>query len=297
MWAKMVASTVQPFVSKFSERLPVLPVFAIGELRPMRLFPFPIAILVCLLSVAAAAAQGRVPATPSRTDQSVASVSPAQAAIDRAAAANKYVFLFFWKEKGPATDKAWAVFQPAMAKMADTAQAVSIRVTDPAEKKLVDKYAVSHAPMPLVLAIAPCGAITKAFATTFDEKELRTAFVSPCTQRCLQALQSRKLVFVCLVDQANLQDKMPVPKGVEDFKADKKYGAATEIIMVNVRDAMEGTFLKGLGLGAHDAPMTMFLAPPGAVIGTFTRRASKEMFTAQLVAAQSGCGAGCSCHH
>ena len=43
---------------------------------------------------------------------------------------------------------------------------------------------------------------------------------------------------------------MPVPKGVEDFKADKKYGAATEIVMVNVRDAKEGTFLKELGLDA-----------------------------------------------
>ncbi|MFZ1935567.1 MAG: hypothetical protein WCB27_10080 [Thermoguttaceae bacterium] len=253
---------------------------------------------IAILIAAAVAAQGRAATAPTGAGRSAAvNVSRAQAAIDRAAAANKYVFLFFWKEKGPATEKAWAALQPAIAKVADTARAVSIRVTDPAEKKLVDKYGVSHGPMPLVLAVAPCGAITKAFAKTFDEKELRTAFVSPCTLRCLQALQSRKLVFVCLVDQANLQDKMPVPKGVEDFKADKKYGAATEIIMVNVRNAKEGTFLKGVGLGAHDAPMTMFLAPPGAVIGTFTRRASKEMFTAQLVAAQSGCGAGCSCHH
>lgn len=262
----------------------------------MRLFHSPLAILVCLLSVAVATAQDRAGTPPSQ--QPAAEVSRAQAEIDRAAKANKYVFLFFWKEKGSQTDKAWAVLEPAMAKMADAAAVVSIQVTNPAEKKLVDKYGLNRAPTPLVLAIAPCGAITKAFTKTFTDKELRTAFVSPCTQQCLKALQSRKLVFVCLVNQASAQDKMPVPKGVEDFKTDKKYGEATEIVMVNVRDKKEATFLKELGVGPEYAPMTVFLAPPGALIGTFSNSTTKETLTAKLVAAQSnpcgsgGCGAG-----
>ena len=178
----------------------------------MRLFHSTIATLICALSVAVAAAQDGVATTPSGTNQSTANVSEAQAAIDQAAAANKYVFLFFWKDKSPQLDKAWGELKPAVAKMADKAVFVSIRITNPAEKKIVDKYGVSRAPMPLVLAIAPSGAITKAFTKTFDEKELRTAFVSPCTQRCLKALQSRKLVFVCVVDQANLPRRCPFPR-------------------------------------------------------------------------------------
>ena len=101
--------------------------------------------------------------------------------MDRAAAAQKYVFLFFWKEKSPQTDKAWSVLQPAMAKMADWADVVAIQITDPAEKQIVDKFGVSGAPMPLVLAIAPSGAVTKAFPKQFDEAQLQQAFVSPCT--------------------------------------------------------------------------------------------------------------------
>ena len=66
--------------------------------------------------------------------------------MDRAAAAQKYVFLFFWKEKNPQTDKAWSVLQPAVAKMADSAEVVSIQITDPAEKQIVDKYGVSSRP-------------------------------------------------------------------------------------------------------------------------------------------------------
>jgi hypothetical protein len=233
-------------------------------------------------------------------DAPAANQGPAAAAapqtedvIKQAAAANKYVFLFFWKDKSPKVDKAWGSLEPAVAKMADMAVFVSIRITNPAEKTIVDKYGVSRAPMPLVLAIAPSGAITKAFTKTFDEQELRTAFVSPCTQRCLKALQDRKLVFVCIVNQANPQDQIAIPKGVENFKADKKYGAATEIVLVNARDANEATFLKELQVGSQAAPITVFLAPPGAMIGKFGAEASKEVLMAKLAAAQSNpCGAG-----
>jgi hypothetical protein len=261
----------------------------------MKLFYSTISVLICLLSVAAATAQDRAAATPSGTDRSAPNVSQTQDAIDQAAAANKYVFLFFWREDSPLTGKAWGELKPAVAKMADRAVFVSIRITNPAEKKIVDKYDVSRAPMPLVLAIAPSGAVTKAITKTFDEKELLTALVSPCAERCLKALQSRKLVFVCVVDQANLQDKIPIPKGVEDFKADKKYGTASEIVVLNVRDAKEATFLKDLDIAARDAPITVFLAPPGAVIGTFNRGTAKEKFVAQLIAAQSNPCSGGKC--
>ena len=262
----------------------------------MRPFHLTIAILLCAMGAAVAAAENRVVQKPSAAGRSAAAnVSPGQAAIDRAAAAKKYVFLFFWKEKSTQTDKAWAVLQPATAKMADTAEVVSIQITDPAEKKIVDKYGVARAPMPLVLAVAPNGAITKGFTKTFDEKELRTAFVSPCAQRCLKALQSRKLVLVCVVDQASPQAPATVFKGVDDFKADKKYGAATEVVRVNVRDAAEAAFLKELDVAPRFAPITIFLAPPGAMIGTFRRAAPKEEFVAKLAAAQSGCCPGGKC--
>jgi hypothetical protein len=264
------------------------------ETFKMRLLCLAVVVLMCLPSVAVVAAKDRPAANPS--GQSVAtSATQAEAAIDRAARANKYAFLFFWKENGPQTSKAWETLKPTTVKLANVANFVSIRATNPAEKKLVDKYGVRGAPMPLVLAIAPNGAITKAFTKAFDEKELRTAFVSPCTQRYLKALQSNKLVFVCLVDQANPQEAMPVPKGVQDFKADKKFAAATEIVMLNVRDAREATLLKELDVSANHAPMTIFLAPPGAVVGTFTRSTTKETFTAKLAAAQSGGCSGGSC--
>jgi hypothetical protein len=256
----------------------------------MRRFHSTIVFTICVLTAAVAAAQA--PAAPATS----AKTSEAQAAIDRAAKANKYVFLFFWKDKGDKTDKAWGLVQTAIAKMADKADVVAIQISDPAEKKVVDKYGASRAPMPTVLAVAPSGPVTKGFTKTFDEKELRTAFVSPCTERCMKAIQSGKVVFVCVVDKTNPKEAAVVPQGVKDFKADEKYGPTAEIVMLNVRDAAEADFLKDLEVGVHAAPLTVFLAP-GALIGKFGSEATKEVLLAKLAAAQEACGPGCSCHH
>lgn len=252
-----------------------------------------IAVFFAAIVTTAIAQEHAAPATS--TDPS-ATVSQAQAALDQAAATRKYAFLFFWKEKNAQTDQAWSVLQPAVANMTDAVEAISIQITDPAEKKLVDKYGVTRAPMPLVLAVAPCGAITKAFTKTFDENQLRTAFVSPCTQRCLKALQDRKLVLACVVDPSDPQSQVTIPKGVEDFKADAKFGSATEIILVNAKDDSEAAFLNELQVKPQSAkPVVVFLAPPGAMIGKFDGAATKQEIVAKLVAAQSSPCAGGKC--
>ena len=68
-----------------------------------------LAIIAAILVVGATALTAQEQATG-------ANVSPGQAVIDRAAAAQKYVFLFCWKDKNPQTDKAWSVLQPAVAR-------------------------------------------------------------------------------------------------------------------------------------------------------------------------------------
>jgi hypothetical protein len=263
----------------------------------MRSLCLAIAAAILAASAIGATAQDRLARTPSAAGPAPpAAASQAQAAMERAKAARKYVFLFFWKDKNQQTEKAWSVFQPAATRMADWAEVVSIQTSDPAEKPVVDKFDVSRAPMPLVLAIAPCGAITKAFTKTFDENQLRTAFVSSCTQLCLKALQDRKLVFACVVDQVNPQDAVTIPKGVEDFKADAKFGPATEIILVNARDESEAAFLKDFQVDPKaQKPVVVFLAPPGSMIGKFSGTTTKQQLMAQLASAQSNPCAGGKC--
>ncbi|MCU0872892.1 MAG: hypothetical protein MUE50_11190 [Pirellulaceae bacterium] len=221
--------------------------------------------------------------------------SEAAAALDRAAAASKFTFVFFWKEKNSQTDRAWSVLQAASGKMSDWAEVVAVQATDPAEKPLVDRFGTSRAPMPLVLAVAPCGAVTKAFTSVFDESQLQTAYVSPGTQLCLKALQDRKLVLLCVVDQAG-PDGSGVPMAAQAFKADQRFGAASEIVLVSASDAGETGFLKELRVDTGvPKPFTVLLAPPGSVVGQFDSRATKDQMLAKLAAAQSNPCAGGVC--
>ena len=103
--------------------------------------------IVATVGVAMATDQDRVARAPSAIDQTAgAKVSPAQAAIDQAAAAGKYVFIFFFDAQDSHTSAMNGVFRTAMAKMADRADAVAVNVANPAEKPIVDKFSVRGRP-------------------------------------------------------------------------------------------------------------------------------------------------------
>ena len=74
---------------------------------------------------------------------------------------DKYLFVFFWGRREQ-TNAMYSVFQSAMAS-SPTGPIGGDHVADPAEKPIVAKFGVDRSPLPLVLAIAPNGAITKGF--------------------------------------------------------------------------------------------------------------------------------------
>ncbi len=97
----------------------------------------------------------------------VSRAASAQDAASVAAAAGregKYVFVLFHKEEDENTRAVRRTLQTALAKRQGQAKSVEVRVGDPVEKVMVDRYGVARSPMPLVLAIAPNGAVTGGFA-------------------------------------------------------------------------------------------------------------------------------------
>jgi hypothetical protein len=182
-----------------------------------------------------------------------------------------------------------------MAKAADRADSVAINVAEPAEKKIVDKFQLDRAPMPLVLALAPNGAVTGGFPKKFEEKDLLDAFATPCCQRSMKALQDRKLVFVC-VQNGKTQSNEAALKGVRDFRADARFGEATEIVMLDPADATEAAFLTDLKIDPKTSDaVTAFLAPPGMVVAEFKGTTNKEDLVTALQKASSNPCAGGSC--
>lgn len=214
-------------------------------------------------------------------------------AINQAAETNKYLFAYFYRAEDEQTRKMKDVFDTAIRKVADKADSVSVNITEQSEKGIVNKYGLSRAPMPIAMVVAPNGAVTGAFPRTFEEKQLTDAIVSPCTEKCVKALQERKLVFLCVQNGKTKQNDAAM-RGVMDFKADARFSQATEIITVDPAIEAEVEFLGKLKVKHEtDEALTIFLAPPGRIIGTYNGATDKAKLEKMLLAVMSSCGSGC----
>ena len=220
--------------------------------------------------------------------------SLAFAARQKAAEEDKYLFAFFTKNKDDKPTEKRRVFDRAMAKATDRANVVAVSVTDPAEKDIVKEYGLERAPMPLVLAIAPNGAITGGFPTTFSEQDLLSAFATPATEQCMKLLQDGKLVFLCVQnEQTKMNDE--AMQGVKSFAADERFRDAAEIIKLDPTNEAEKSFLKDLQIDATvKTATTVFLAPPGAPIAIYEGLTTMDQLLAELQEAGS-CGPGGVC--
>jgi hypothetical protein len=219
-------------------------------------------------------------------------------AMRRAAEANQYLFVFFYEKDDDATRAARKTFDEAVKKITPAPQSVAVDRTAPAEAELVAKCGVDRAPMPLVLAIAPVGAVTGGFkAADLTEERLRDAVASAGLQKCLKALQDRRLVLVCL-QNGRTQANEEAMKGVNDFKANSQFGSVTDVVKVDPSDPKETKLLAQLKADPQSrTATTAFLAPPGVLVATVSGPTTKDALVASLQKAMSSCapGAGSGC--
>jgi hypothetical protein len=234
---------------------------------------------------------------PTTQAAEAAAASPGQTALEKAAKDNKYLFIYFYAGQDPNASSMYGAFQTAMAKLANRADSTTIQAADPAEKAIIDRFGVRGAPMPMLLAIAPTGAPTRAFPKTFNEAQLEQAFVSPATAKCMRAIFDRRSVLLC-VQSEKTQFNQEALEGVKAFKADPQYTTGTAIVTLDPTDQAEQSFLKALQVDPNTpAAITVLVTPPGAPVARFSGAVTKEQIEAGVKAAQSSCGPGCSCHH
>lgn len=255
--------------------------------------------------VAAVAGDNRPPASAEKKEGSPSTAEPANyppgkgiAAINHAAEAGKYLFLFFYQGDDDQTRAMRPVFDATMQKVADKAEGIVINSTDPAEKGVVVKFKVDRAPMPLVLALAPNGAITGGYPLKFDEQILRGAFCSRSTWECLKALQEGKLVFLCVQNKATKFSDEAM-QAVRGAKADPQYANLTEIVMLDPSDQSEADAVKRLSIDPKlEEAMTILIAPPVTIVNRFKGAVAKDAILAEIkkaAAGRGGCCPGRSC--
>jgi hypothetical protein len=226
------------------------------------------------------------------------SASKGMAAIRHAAEAQKYLFLFFYQTEDDQTRAMRPVFDATLQKVADKAEGVVINTADAAEKAVVAKFKVDRAPMPLVLVLAPNGAITGGYPLKFDEQILMGAFCSRSTWESLKALQDGKMVFLC-VQNKSTKSAAEAMQAVRGVKADAKYAALTEIVMLDPSDQAEADAVKRLSIDPKlGEAMTILIAPPVTIVNRFQGAVAKDAIIAEIqkaAAGKGGCCPGSSC--
>lgn len=213
------------------------------------------------------------------------------AALQRTAANKQYLFIFFNNGQNEQTDTMWAVFHSALTKLKGRAEGVPINISDPLEQELVQRFNLTGAPMPLVLVLAPNGAIMGGFPTKWEEAQLLEAFGTPAMEETLKGLQERRLVLLCIQNQTTQQNDAAM-SGVNELRADPQIGQAVRVVMANPADPNESKLFTQLKIDPSlNVAQTVMLAPPGAAVGKFMGGTTKTMLLSKLQSS-GGCGPG-----
>lgn len=203
-------------------------------------------------------------------------------ALENAAKNGEYAFVFFYRNEDARTSQLRSVFDGAVAKVTDRAEPVVIRVDDPAEKEVVDRFKVRTAPMPFVFVVAPNGAVVHSYRLAFSEQQLVDSFASPGMEKALKSLQDGKMTFLC-IQNGNTKHDAEAMKGVNEFKSDPKYAKTTGVVTIDPSDTAEAQFLKNLKVDPNTAEaVTVLLAPPGKTVATFKGATEKKVLLASV---------------
>ena len=245
-------------------------------------------------SAVAASSPTSVSFSESSLSSGTVPVGRAMKAIQEASTAGKLLFLFFHEATASQPGELQTRFESLMAKEAASASWVVIDRKEAAEKDIVAKYQIQRAPMPLILAIAPNGAVTTGFpGEKLSETAIRDAFVSKGLQTCLAPLQEGKLVILCL-QNAKTSSNEAAMTGVKEFAADVQYNTVTEIVTIDPADPAEASLFEKIRLtGNGTEAQTILLAPPAVIVGQFKGAVTKAaIMDALKAAAPSGGGCG-----
>ncbi|MEE9391757.1 MAG: hypothetical protein V3W41_04545 [Planctomycetota bacterium] len=175
-------------------------------------------------------------------------------------------------------------------------QAVDLTLSGQAP--VIRKLDLARMPMPVVMVIAPSGAITKTILADedgdFDLDELDTAFIGPAHAKVLEAFQAGKLVIVDMRALASYaHDPMENVTGIEALFADAEASANLARVNIGAEQAKGSDFFEQFRFGpdfdvalaqgtliALPCPTALVLAPPGTELGRLTGKVTKDLLLA-----------------
>jgi len=250
----------------------------------------PLTLCFAIAIGAAVNAADQVPANPWN-----ANGGPGLSALAASADAGRFSYVLFWRDNDVATQKLNAAIQEATTQMNSPVSIVSAQVTDSRDADLVELFGADRAPLPLLIAIAPNGAVTKAWVNNAEADQLQEGIVSHATAACLKAMQDQKLSLVCVCNNQTTHSN-DIRNAAQALQADKRFGAATVVIEIDPADQRERDFLGSLQVSPTTSNATLLLvSPAGQMIGSFEGAVTPAQVVAKIEAAQQSCCPGGVC--
>ena len=113
--------------------------------------------------------------------------------------------------------------------------------------------------MPLMIAVAPNGAITALVQQKLTAQSIQDASVTPTMMQAMKSLQAGKLVLVCVHGST----RSAVPGAVKDFQTDPHFKDRLTTFSLEAADPGEAKFLTQMQLDPEaTATKAVLLAPP-----------------------------------
>lgn len=217
----------------------------------------------------------------------------AKSAIAEASAANQFLGLVFYEMQDASLtglSSSIETFNKAQAKKVAVYKAL---LSDPVNKEIAGKYGIQvSGDLPLVLIIAPNGAITGGFPKAITADQLKQSVsVSDLILKTLKPLQENKVALVAL---QNSTTKFSTESwaGVNEFANDPTYKKFVAAIKVDPLAAGSQDFIKQCQLIAPLTEATVVvLLPPGKIGKVLTGKLTK----ADILKSLQSCTAGSGC--
>jgi hypothetical protein len=211
--------------------------------------------------------------------------SPAEV-LSTAAGQQRFVFVLFWKQRDEATDAVAHSLRSQLGAYTDRAASVAVLVNDPAQQEVVNRFGVSRAPTPLVLAVAPNGAVTGAFQAPLTVENIENSLVTPTMAACLKSMQEGKVV-VMLVDP---RGDGKTPRGLDEYFGDSHFRQRSVFVRLASSNPHEARLMQKLQVSESEARgCVVVMAPPGSIVGKFPLTASGKDLISKLHAAGKCC--------
>lgn len=179
----------------------------------------------------AAAAQPTQPQLPRTT---------AQEALAQSKQRSRYLFVLLFDARNAAYRKLRQEVRAAMGGMTKKADFLEVDASTAEGKSLRQKHGMTQDPLPIVLAIAPSGAMTRAYEGVCSPYHLESAIVSRATAELTHVLR-QDVTAILLFTSASFPDRKAARGASIEFAASLSKPA--KLIEVDPRDGSEAELL------------------------------------------------------